>query len=227
MSRILVIEDENDLQQLLDYNLRQAGYEVLAAVRAEAGLRLARERRPDLIVLDLMLPDFSGTELCKALKRDDRTRDIPVIMLTAKGEEIDRVLGFELGAEDYVVKPFSVRELVLRIQALLARRRTATGEGAVPLTFGVLRIDEAARRVWIEGREIDLTPLEFKLLTTLATRRNRVQTRAALLDEVWGIDAELTTRTVDTHVKRLREKLGPARGYIRTVRGAGYRFNES
>jgi two-component system phosphate regulon response regulator PhoB len=227
MSRILVIEDENDLQQLLDYNLRQAGYEVLAAVRAEAGLRLAHERQPDLIVLDLMLPDFLGTELCKALKRDARTRDIPVLMLTARGEEIDRVLGFELGAEDYVVKPFSVRELVLRIQALLARRRSATDGGAVPLTFGMLRIDEAARRVWVEGREIELTPLEFKLLTTLATRRNRVQTRAALLDEVWGIEAELTTRTVDTHVKRLREKLGPARGYIRTVRGAGYRFNES
>jgi two-component system phosphate regulon response regulator PhoB len=227
MSRILVIEDENDLQQLLDYNLRQAGYEELAAVRAEARLRLAHERQPDLIVLDLMLPDFSGTELCKALKRDARTRDIPVLMLTARGEEIDRVLGFELGAEDYVVKPFSVRELVLRIQALLARRRSATDGGVVPLTFGMLRIDEAARRVWVEGREIELTPLEFKLLTTLATRRNRVQTRAALLDEVWGIEAELTTRTVDTHVKRLREKLGPVRHYIRTVRGAGYRFNES
>jgi two-component system phosphate regulon response regulator PhoB len=227
MARILVIEDESDLQQLLDYNLRQAGHEVLAALRAEEGLRLARERQPDLIVLDLMLPDLSGTELCKALKRDAGTRDVPVLMLTAKGEEIDRVLGFELGAEDYVVKPFSVRELMLRIYALLARRRSATGAGATPLTFGVLRIDEAARRVWIEGREIELTPIEFKLLSTLATRRNRVQTRAALLDEVWGIDAELTTRTVDTHVKRLREKLGPARDYIRTVRGAGYRFNES
>jgi len=227
MSRILVIEDENDLQQLLDYNLRQAGHEVLAALRAEEGLRLARERQPDLIVLDLMLPDLPGTELCKALKRDAGTRDIPVLMLTAKGEEIDRVLGFELGAEDYVVKPFSVRELALRIHALLARRRSTTGEGGAPLGFGVLRIDEAARRVWIEGREIELTPIEFKLLITLATRRNRVQTRSALLDEVWGIDAELTTRTVDTHVKRLREKLGPARDYIRTVRGAGYRFNES
>ena len=228
MSRILVIEDENDLQQLLDYNLRQAGHEVLAALRAEEGLRLARERQPDLIVLDLMLPDLPGTEACKALKRDAGTRDIPVLMLTAKGEEIDRVLGFELGAEDYVVKPFSVRELMLRIHALLARRHnSADGSGAAPLTFGVLRIDVAARRVWIEGREIALTPIEFNLLITLATRRNRVQTRAALLDEVWGIDAELTTRTVDTHVKRLREKLGPARDYIRTVRGAGYRFNES
>ena len=227
MSRVLVIEDEADLQQLLDYNLRQAGHEALAAFRAGDGLRLAREREPDLIVLDLMLPDFPGTEVCKALKRDVRTRDIPVLMLTAKGEEIDRVLGFELGAEDYVVKPFSVRELMLRIQALLARRGAAREESASRLTLGVLAIDEAARRVWVEGREIELTPLEFKLLVTLATRRNRVQTRAALLDSVWGIEAELTTRTVDTHVKRLREKLGPARDYIRTVRGVGYRFNES
>lgn len=224
MSRILVIEDEPDLQQLLDYNLKQAGHEVLAALHAADGLRLARDRLPELVVLDLMLPDLSGTEVCKALKGDPRTRDIPVLMLTAKGEEIDRVLGFELGAEDYVVKPFSVRELLLRIQALLARRNPARTENPAPLSFGVLRIDEPARRVWVEDREIELTPIEFKLLLTLSARRNRVQTRAALLDEVWGIDAELTTRTVDTHMKRLREKLGPAREYIRTVRGVGYRF---
>lgn len=224
MSRILVIEDEADLQQLLDYNLKQAGHEVLAALRAADGLQLARDHLPELVVLDLMLPDLSGTEVCKALKGDPRTRDIPVLMLTAKGEEIDRVLGFELGAEDYVVKPFSVRELLLRIQALLARRNPARIENHAPLSFGVLRIDEPARRVWVEDREIELTPIEFKLLLTLSARRNRVQTRAALLDEVWGIDAELTTRTVDTHMKRLREKLGPARDYIRTVRGVGYRF---
>lgn len=224
MSRILVIEDEADLQQLLDYNLKQAGHEVLAALHAADGLRLAHDRLPELVVLDLMLPDLSGTEVCKALKGDPRTRDIPVLMLTAKGEEIDRVLGFELGAEDYVVKPFSVRELLLRIQALLARRNPARAENHAPLSFGVLRIDEPARRVWVEDREIELTPIEFKLLLTLSARRNRVQTRAALLDEVWGIDAELTTRTVDTHMKRLREKLGPAREYIRTVRGVGYRF---
>lgn len=227
MARILVVEDEADLQHLLDYNLGQAGHEAIAALRAEDGLRLARERVPDLVVLDLMLPDLSGTELCKALKRDSRTQHIPVLMLTAKGEEIDRVLGFELGAEDYVVKPFSVRELMLRIHALLARSQGTGKEGGALLTHGVLRIDEAARRVWVEAREVELTPLEYKLLVTLATRRNRVQTRAALLDEVWGIEADLTTRTVDTHVKRLREKLGPARDYIRTVRGAGYRFNES
>jgi two-component system phosphate regulon response regulator PhoB len=226
MGRILVIEDEADLQQLLDYNLKQAGHEVIAALRAEDGLRLASEHVPDLVVLDLMLPDLSGTEVCKALKRNPKTRSIPVLMLTAKGEEIDRVLGFELGAEDYVVKPFSIRELLLRIQALLARRNPGRTEHDAPLVFGVLRIDEAARRAWVEGREIELTSLEFKLLLTLSQRHNRVQTRAALLDEVWGIDAELTTRTVDTHVKRLREKLGAARDYIQTVRSVGYRFDE-
>ena len=226
MGRILVIEDESDLQQVLDYNLRQTGHDVIAAALGQEGLRLAREHRPDLVVLDLMLPDLAGTEVCKALKRDPATRHIPVLMLTAKGEEIDRVLGFELGAEDYVVKPFSVRELLLRIQALLARRNAGRAEHDAPLAFDVLRIDEAARRAWVEGREIELTPIEFKLLLTLCQRRNRVQTRAALLDEVWGIDAELTTRTVDTHVKRLREKLGPARDYIQTVRSVGYRFDE-
>jgi two-component system phosphate regulon response regulator PhoB len=226
MGRILVIEDEADLRQVLDYNLRQAGHDVVAAALGQDGLRLAREHRPDLVVLDLMLPDLAGTEVCKALKRDPATKDITVLMLTAKGEEIDRVLGFELGAEDYVVKPFSVRELLLRIQALLARRNPGQTEHDAPLVFGILRIDEAARRAWVEDREVELTPIEFKLLLTLCARRNRVQSRAALLDEVWGIDAELTTRTVDTHVKRLREKLGPARDYIQTVRSVGYRFDE-
>jgi two-component system, OmpR family, phosphate regulon response regulator PhoB len=226
MGRILVIEDEADLRQVLDYNLRQAGHDVTAVALGQDGLRLAREHRPDLLLLDLMLPDLAGTEVCKALKRDPTTRDIPVLMLTAKGEEIDRVLGFELGAEDYVVKPFSVRELLLRIQALLARRGVGRTEHEAPLEFGVLRIDEAARRAWVEDREMELTPIEFKLLLTLCQRRNRVQSRAALLDEVWGIDVELTTRTVDTHVKRLREKLGPARDYIQTVRSVGYRFDE-
>ncbi|HXF65706.1 MAG TPA: response regulator [Burkholderiales bacterium] len=224
MATILVIEDESDLQQVLDYNLRQSGYRVFSAARGEEGLRLAREHRPDLVILDLMLPDLAGTQVCKALKRDPATRAIHVLMLTAKGEEVDRILGFELGADDYVVKPFSVRELLLRIQAILRRGASETGGPAVE--FGVLRIDREAHRAWVEGAEIELTALEFRLLVTLYERRNRVQTRAALLDDVWGIEAELTTRTVDTHVKRLREKLGAARDYIETVRGVGYRFTD-
>jgi two-component system phosphate regulon response regulator PhoB len=225
MARLLVIEDEADLQKVLGYNLKQAGYEVLSALRGQDGLRLAREHRPDLVLLDLMLPDISGTEVCKALKGDAKTREIPVVMLTAKGEEIDRVLGFELGAEDYVVKPFSVRELLLRIKAVL-RRGKGEGEAAPFTEFGRLRVDRAAHRVWVDKKEVELTALEFKLLATLHDRRDRVQTRTTLLDDVWGIEAEITTRTVDTHVKRLREKLGAAGEYIETVRGVGYRFTD-
>lgn len=224
MAKILVIEDEPDLQQVLDYNLRQAGHEVVAAQQGELGLLLAREQRPDLVLLDLMLPDLSGTEVCKALKDSAATRSIPVVMLTARGEEIDRVVGFELGADDYVVKPFSVRELLLRIQAILRRRKSDQPSGEPVVRFGCLKVDRDAHRVWVEDREIELTALEFRLLLTLYDRRNRVQTRAMLLDDVWGIQADITTRTVDTHVKRLREKLEAARDYVETVRGVGYRF---
>jgi two-component system, OmpR family, phosphate regulon response regulator PhoB len=225
MARILVIEDEKDLQTLLVYNLKQAGHEVFAASQGNDGLRLAREQRPDLVLLDLMLPDRSGTEVCRALKQESATRGIPVMMVTAKGEEIDRVLGFELGADDYVVKPFSVRELMLRIQVVLKRGRRE--EDAAPMVnFGCLAIDRDAHRVWVEGKEVELTALEFKLIVTLHDRRNRVQTRSTLLEDVWGMSAEVSTRTVDTHVKRLREKLGAASEYIETVRGVGYRFTD-
>jgi two-component system phosphate regulon response regulator PhoB len=223
MARILIVEDERDLQEVLAYNFRGAGHEVLQALRGEEGLRLARQHRPDLVCLDLMLPDLPGTEVCKALKKDAHTKDIPVLMLTAKGEEIDRVVGFELGADDYVTKPFSVRELLLRVQAIL--RRTSTTPESLPLIeFGRLRVDQAAHRVWVDGDEVQLTALEFKLLVTLHERRDRVQSRETLLDDVWGIEADITTRTVDTHVKRLREKLGPAGEFVETVRGVGYRF---
>lgn len=226
MARILVIEDETDLQQVLEYNLRESGHKVYVAGRGEEGLALAREKKPDVVLLDLMLPDIPGTQICKTLKGDAATKQINVIMLTAKGEEIDRVVGFELGADDYVVKPFSVRELMLRIQAILRRSQ---GEQAATSTiqFGTLRVDRAAHRVWSGEQEVELTALEFKLLVTLYDRRNRVQTRAVLLSDVWGIDADITTRTVDTHVKRLREKLGDAGNYIETVRGVGYRFADS
>jgi two-component system phosphate regulon response regulator PhoB len=226
MARILVIEDEPDIQQILEYNLREKGHKVFLAGKGEEGLRIAREKRPDLVLLDLMLPDIPGTEVCKTLKSDPLTRNTQVVMLTAKGEEIDRVVGFELGADDYVVKPFSVRELLLRVQAIL-RRSQGEQEAAAGFQFGSLRVDREAHRVWTKDAELELTALEFKLLVTLYDRKNRVQTRAALLSDVWGIDADITTRTVDTHVKRLREKLGDAGVYIETVRGVGYRFADN
>ncbi len=225
MARIAIIEDEQDLQQVLEYNLRNAGHDVMVAGAATPGEQMVRDARPDLVLLDLMLPDRPGTDVCKALKADAATANIPILMLTAKGEEIDRVVGFELGADDYVTKPFSVRELLLRIQAVLRRgESTQTDPVATHVEFGVLRIDRDAHRAFVSGEEVELTALEFKLLTTLYDRKNRVQTRATLLDEVWGIRADITTRTVDTHVKRLREKLDGARDYVETVRGVGYRF---
>ncbi len=223
MARILVVEDEADLRQVLEFNLSGAGHEVHSVSTGEAALRKARERRPDLVLLDLMLPDLSGLEVCRQFKTDEGLRTVPVIMLTARGDEIDRVVGFEIGADDYVAKPFSLRELTLRIGAVLRRKETPPGE-ADSAVFGRLRLDRQAHRAWVDGEELDLTALEFKLLSVLYERRDRVQSRTVLLDVVWGISADVTTRTVDTHVKRLREKLGSARDYVETVRGVGYRF---
>ncbi len=226
MARILVVDDEADIRSVLDYNLRAAGHDVLVAEKAGDGVRIAREQHPDLVLLDLMLPDMLGTEVCRAMKDDAGTRTIPIIMLTARGEEIDRVVGFELGADDYVTKPFSIRELMLRIRAVL-RRQHGKPRPAAMVEFGCLRMDREAHRAWVEGVEVELTALEFKLLVTLYERRNRVQSRAALLDHLWGMDTKISARTVDAHVKRLREKMGEARDYIETVRGVGYRFAES
>lgn len=228
MARILVIEDEKDLQQVLAYNLRREGHEVFQAFEGGEGIWLAGEKSPDLVMLDLMLPDMAGTEVCKTLKNDPATKDIPILMLTAKDEEIDRVLGFELGAEDYVVKPFSVRELLLRIRVIL--RRLSGAKESRPdfaVSFGCLHMDPDAHRVWVNDEEVFLTAIEFRLLTTLYERKNRVQTRSRLLEDVWELPADTETRTVDTHVKRLREKLGGAQDYIETVRGVGYRFAEA
>lgn len=226
MAQILVIEDEQGLQKVLDYNLRQAGHEVIFSLSGAEGLSMARERRPDLVLLDWMLPDVSGADVCRALKKTSVTREIPVIFVTAKGDEVDRIIGFELGAVDYIVKPFSVRELVLRVQAVLRRKDGAQQQGK-GIDFGGLRIDEAAHRVWVDGQEVELTLLEFKLLLALYEHRDRVQSRGALLDGVWGADVSITTRTVDTHVKRLRDKLRRAGDYIQTVRGIGYRFADA
>jgi two-component system phosphate regulon response regulator PhoB len=179
-------------------------------------------------LLDIMLPDMTGLDICRLLKSQPETRECQVMMVTAKGEEIDRVVGFELGADDYVVKPFSTRELLLRVQAVLRRRQPAPVSPGTPTSgperFGCLEMDREAHRAWVSGEEVQLTALEFKLLGTLYDRRDRVQTRGSLLEDVWGASAEMATRTVDTHVKRLREKLGAAGDYIETVRGVGYRF---
>jgi two-component system phosphate regulon response regulator PhoB len=231
MARILVVEDDSDISQVLAYNLKEAGHEVAVASSGHAGLDIAREAPPDLVLLDLMLPDVSGLEVCRTLKSDPSRSGIPIIMLTARSEEIDRVVGLELGADDYVVKPFSVRELSLRVQAVL-RRSSRTAASAVPnadqeIVFGCLRVHRDAHRVWVDGKEIALTPLEMRLLLTLYQRRGRVQTRGTLLDQVWEASPENNTRTVDTHIKRLREKLGPAGAYVETVRGIGYRFSDT
>lgn len=226
-SLILIVDDEPDIRTTLEYNLEREGFRIRTAGTAKEALESAHlTPAPDLILLDLMLPDGPGTEVCRALKGDRATAHIPVLMLTAKGEEIDRVVGFEVGADDYVTKPFSVRELMLRVRAIL--RRAAPPEADDDnLSFGALRVDPSAHRVWFEDDEITLTALEFKLLTTLLSRRGRVQTRKQLLDDVWGIQADITTRTVDTHVKRLRQKLGRAGDFIETLRGVGYRFRPS
>jgi len=223
VATILVVDDERDLQSLLDFNLRQAGFETVLASTGEQALQSVRRRVPDLVLLDLMLPDLPGTEICRQVKSDPRTRAVPVVMLTARGEELDRVVGFELGADDYVVKPFSMRELVLRVKAVLRRAGQQGGDRARS-ELGPIRLDVEAHRCYIAGEEVSLTPLEFRLLATLMTRAGRVQSRERLLTDVWEMSSELETRTVDTHVKRLREKLGSARDLLETVRGVGYRL---
>lgn len=228
--KILIVDDEVDLLKMVDFNLRGAGFATLQAQNGRDALKLARAESPALILLDLMLPDMAGTEVCRQLKTDPATRDIPVIMVTAKAEEIDRVVGFELGADDYVTKPFSPRELVLRVKVMMKRVRRPVGADAEEketLRFAEIVVDAPRHRVTVADEEIPLTALEFRLLSTFIRRRGRVQSRERLLDDVWGIDVEVTTRTVDTHVKRLREKLGQGGRYIETVRGIGYRFSES
>jgi two-component system, OmpR family, phosphate regulon response regulator PhoB len=221
--QVLVVDDERDLVRLLEHNLREGGFDTAAAYTGEQALQQVRQRVPDLIVLDLMLPDISGNEVCRQLKASPRTRHVPVLMLTARSQEIDRVVGFEVGADDYVPKPFSVRELVLRIRAILRRGSNAPGD-ELRDTVGPIRVDPAAHRAFVDGDEVQLTALEFKLLLTFMSRLGRVQTREALLQDVWGFSSDLQTRTVDTHVKRLREKLGSGRDLIETVRGIGYRM---
>jgi two-component system phosphate regulon response regulator PhoB len=222
--RVLIVDDEPDILALCSYHLAKAGYRVSTAATGPEGLAGAREERPALIVLDLMLPGMSGFDVLERIRADVATRDIAVLMLTARREEPDRIRGLSLGADDYLTKPFSPQELVLRVGAIL--RRTA-GSAVSPtdhLTVGPIAIDRAAHRVSIDGRDIELTPTEYKLLLTLAERRGRVQARAHLLETVWDAAPDIQTRTVDMHVQRLRAKLGPAGELIETVRGFGYRL---
>jgi two-component system phosphate regulon response regulator PhoB len=221
---VLVVDDERDIVELLRYNLAQAGFRVVSASEGRQAIDLARREKPDLIVLDLMLPVLPGAEVARVLKQDATTRAIPILMLTARGEEVDRVVGFELGADDYVVKPFSPRELVLRVQAILRRDRPEE-PSEERIVFEPLVIDLASHTVRLDGHELPLTTTEFRLLQRLAQKPGRAYSRDQLLSEVWGYGGDVETRTVDTHVKRLRAKLGEAVGaWIETVRGHGYRF---
>jgi phosphate regulon transcriptional regulator PhoB len=226
MKRVLIVEDDRDIVELVRYNLEKEGFQVLAVGDGTAGLAQLRKSPPDLLVLDLMLPKLSGLEICKEIRRNPSLNRLPILMLTARGEEADRVVGLELGADDYVTKPFSPRELVARVKALLRRVEPA---GAVdkPIEVGSLRIDPAAYRVTLSGKAVPLSTLEFRLLYYLAARPNRVFTRDQLLDAVWGTERFVTPRSVDVYVRRLREKVEPDPErpvFVKTIRGAGYLF---
>ena len=220
--KILLVDDEPDALEVLGFKLRQAGYNALLAKDGARAIALARDERPALIGLDLMLPEVDGLEVCKILRRDANTAAIPIIMLTARAAEMDRVLGLELGADDYVTKPFSPRELLLRIKKLLVRAQSSE-ETSAELRMGELILDVGRHEVTVAGEPLVLTATEFKLLEILIRRRGRVQTRDRLLQDVWGYDNPIDSRTVDTHMRRLREKLGEIARYLETVRGVGYR----
>jgi DNA-binding response OmpR family regulator len=224
--KILVVDDEADVNDMLVLNLRAAGFSVIAVEDGASALAKTRSESPALVILDLMLPGMSGLEVCKVLKSDAATRHIPVIMLTSKAEEVDKIVGLELGADDYVTKPFSPRELILRVNRSLRR-----GKEKVPtvekIEIGEIVLDHGRHEVLVKGEPVDLTATEFKLLALLMDRRGRVQGRDRLLNDVWGYESVIDTRTVDTHVRRLREKLGDVASYIETVRGVGYRISEN
>lgn len=226
MKKVLVVEDERDLAELLAYNLEKEGYQVLLTGNGLEGLETARRELPDLVLLDLMLPGMMGTEVCSSLRYSEKTRAIPVLMLTARGDEIDRVVGFEMGADDYIVKPFSMRELMLRIRAIIRRSSQDSAGNDRQITAGPVVIDCSSHRVTVGGSEIELTSTEFKLLLYLAEHSGRVMKRELLLQDVWGYNFVGDTRTVDTHVTRLRNKLGEAGDMIKTVRGFGYKLEE-
>jgi len=224
---ILIVEDEKDISNLISHNLKKAGFRVIPALNGTAALSKAKESLPDLILLDLLLPDLEGTEVYKLLKQNPKTKGIPVIMVTAKGEEVDRIVGLELGADDYITKPFSVRELVLRVKAVLKRTRGEKEGKKEIVKAGDITIDKQGYKAWAGKEMVSLTATEFKLLLELMENPGKVMTRDTLLSNVWGYSYEGYARTVDTHIRRLREKLGKAGDSIETVRGIGYCFRES
>src|SRR6267142_1558291 len=224
--RILVVDDEPDITALVAYHLAKEGYRVTTAGTGADALRSAREERPDLVVLDLMLPGHSGFEVLAELRRRDETRDVGVLLLTARKDEPDRIKGLSLGADDYLSKPFSPKELVLRVGAILRRLAAPAVAGGNRLTAGPIALDRAAHRVKVQDQDVELTATEFKLLERLIERRDRVQSRTQLLESVWQAQPDIQTRTVDMHVQRLRTKLGTAGDWIETVRAVGYRFRE-
>ena len=225
--KILIIEDEPDIRKTLEYNISREGYEVVSASSLSEGRQKLESASFTLLLLDLMLPDGSGLDLCRELKQDKSLSAMPVIILTAKDDEVDKVVGFELGADDYVTKPFSVRELILRVKAVLKRGARQSDNMEVQRQFGQLTIDVDSHEVFVNDELVSLTALEFKLLRQLVDRRGRVQSRDQLLSDVWGYSSDVTTRTVDTHIKRLREKLGDMGKYVQTIRGVGYKFTRT
>jgi len=225
--KILIIEDEPDIRKTLEYNISREGYEVACASSLSEGRQKLESASFSLLLLDLMLPDGSGLDLCRELKQDKSSSSMPVIILTAKDDEVDKVVGFELGADDYVTKPFSVRELILRVKAVLKRGERKSDNMEVQRQFGELKIDVDSHEVFVNDEQVSLTALEFKLLRQLVDRRGRVQSRDQLLSDVWGYSSDVTTRTVDTHIKRLREKLGDMGKYVQTIRGVGYKFTRT
>lgn len=224
--KILVVEDDKNISKLIRYNFEKEGFDCITSFNGEDALKTLDKSPVDLILLDIMLPGIDGLEVCRKVKQDKKLADIPVIMLTAKGEEVDRVVGFELGADDYVVKPFSPRELLLRVRAILKRIRADSEEQVKIIRSGKIEVDLPRHRVTVGTKEITLTLMEFNLLVTLMGREGRVQSRERLLEDVWDIASDVTTRTVDTHIKRLREKLGKEGLKIETIRGVGYKFKE-
>jgi phosphate regulon transcriptional regulator PhoB len=226
MKQIYIVEDEKDIVDLLRYNLEKEGYRVLSSLDGAEAIKRIPEKSPDLVLLDLMLPGADGLSVCRSLKSDPKTARIPVVMLTAKGEESDKIVGLELGADDYVTKPFSVKELLARVKAVL-RRFEKAGEGSPVQRFKDLSLDRASHVVTLKGKTLELTAKEFELLDYLLTNPGRVLSRDVLLNNVWGYDYFGTTRTVDVHVRRLREKLGPYADHLQTVKGYGYQFKEA